>query len=132
LRDTSEIIDLPDGRAVIAGTNIEDESINNIKQHVMSNENNLPVIILSHSPLDFDQIRDDQKVLMLAGDTHGGQVPIPGWVFRLLGYEKNARYNRGLFEKGQKKMFVSQGIGWSHLPIRLFRRSEVVVLHFVP
>lgn len=130
LRDTSEIIDLPDGRVVIAGTNIENENINNMKQHFMLNKHNLPVIILSHSPLDFDQIPDDQKVLMLAGDTHGGQVPLPSWVFRLLGYEKNARYNQGLFEKGRKKMFVSRGIGTSHLPVRIFRRPEVAVLHF--
>jgi predicted MPP superfamily phosphohydrolase len=67
---------------------------------------------------------------MLSGDTHGGQIPLPGWFFGIMGYDKNALYNQGLFERGSKKMFVSRGIGWSHMPIRLFRRPEVVVFHF--
>jgi len=34
-------------------------------------------IILSHSPLVFDLIDSNQDVLMLAGDTDGGQIPLP-------------------------------------------------------
>jgi predicted MPP superfamily phosphohydrolase len=67
---------------------------------------------------------------MLAGDTHGGQVPLPAWFLRIAGYDKNVLYNQGLFEEGGKKMFVSRGIGTSHIPIRLFRKPEIVVLHF--
>jgi predicted MPP superfamily phosphohydrolase len=47
-----------------------------------------------------------------------------------MGYTKNALYNEGVFEKGQKKMYVSRGIGTSHIPIRLFRQPEVVIFHF--
>lgn len=90
-----------------------------------------PRIVLSHSPLVFDQVPPDRSLLMLAGDTHGGQIALPGQLFGLLGYEKNARYNEGLFAQGQKKMFVSRGIGTSHLPVRLFRKPEIVVLQFV-
>lgn len=89
-----------------------------------------PAIILSHSPLFFDKIDLNRSVLVLAGDTHGGQVPLPGWLYRLLGYEKNAKYNYGLFKDGSKTMYVSRGIGTSHLPIRLFRKPEIVVLQF--
>ena len=67
---------------------------------------------------------------MLAGDTHGGQLPLPAWFWRLVGYEKNARYSQGMFRDGRKRMYVTRGIGTSHLPLRLFRRPEVVVLHF--
>lgn len=89
-----------------------------------------PLILLAHNPLEFDHIDEDQQVLMLAGDTHGGQLLLPSWLWSILDYEKNAKYNQGLFQKGQKKMVVSQGVGTSHLPIRIFRRPEVVVLHF--
>lgn len=87
-------------------------------------------IILSHSPLAFDMIQGDRNVLILAGDTHGGQLPIPSWLFGLFGYEKNARFNQGIFREGGKMMYVSRGIGTSHLPIRILRRPELVVIHF--
>ena len=87
-------------------------------------------IVLSHSPFAFDLFDEDQNVLILAGDTHGGQIPIPTWIWRILGYKKCARFNQGLFQKGRKKMYVSRGIGMSHFPLRIFRRPEVVVLYF--
>ena len=89
-----------------------------------------PVIILSHSPLIFDSIDKDHDVFILAGDTHGGQVPIPARFWQLVGYKKNAHYNHGFFQEGHKKMYVSRGIGTSHFPFRFLRAPELVVLHF--
>jgi uncharacterized protein len=43
---------------------------------------------------------------------------------------KNASYSQGYFKKGDAKMYVSRGIGTSHIPIRLFIKPEIVVLHF--
>lgn len=48
----------------------------------------------------------------------------------LIGYEKNAKYDHGLFKEGKKMMYVSRGVGTSHIRFRLFRKPEVVVLHF--
>jgi len=90
----------------------------------------LPTIVLSHDPLAFDRIPPDSHILMLSGDTHGGQVPLPGWFWRLIGYTKNAEYNQGLFRRGKNTLYVSRGIGTSHVPIRIDRRPELVVLHF--
>jgi len=87
-------------------------------------------IVLSHSPLVFDLIDSAQDILVLAGDTHGGQIPLPSLLWKLLGYEKNARYEQGWFEEGKKKMYVSRGIGTSHFPIRFMRRPEITVFHF--
>jgi predicted MPP superfamily phosphohydrolase len=87
-------------------------------------------IVVSHNPLAFDFFNDDESVVVLAGDTHGGQIPLPAWLWRLLGYEKNAKYERGWFHKGRKKMYVSNGIGTSHIPVRLFRQPEITVFHF--
>jgi predicted MPP superfamily phosphohydrolase len=89
-----------------------------------------PSIILSHSPLLFDEVDASSDILMLAGDTHGGQVPLPRWFWKLIGYEKTAKYSHGLFREGNKMLYVSRGIGTSHFPIRLLRRPEVVVFHF--
>jgi hypothetical protein len=89
-----------------------------------------PAIILSHNPLLFDALEKNQDILVLAGDTHGGQVPLPSLLWQILGYRKNALYNRGFFQEGMKKMYVSVGIGTSHLPLRFLRTPELVVLHF--
>jgi predicted MPP superfamily phosphohydrolase len=89
-----------------------------------------PAIILSHTPLLFDSIGRDHAVLILAGDTHGGQVPLPAWLWQIVGYQKNARYSHGFFQDGMKKMYVSRGIGTSHVPLRLLCPPELVVLHF--
>lgn len=89
-----------------------------------------PGILLSHSPMEFDTVTDDEDVLMLAGDTHGGQIPLPAALWRFLGYDKNACYEQGLFEKDRKKMIVSRGIGTSHIPVRFLRPPEIIVLHF--
>lgn len=90
----------------------------------------LPTLILSHNPLNFDKFDDKTEIFMLAGDTHDGQIPLPSWLWKILGYEKNARFNEGLIQAGRKKMYLSRGIGTSQLPIRLFWRPELVVLHF--
>jgi predicted MPP superfamily phosphohydrolase len=87
-------------------------------------------IVLSHSPLAFETFGSEERVLILAGDTHGGQIPLPSWLWRLMGYYKNAKYEQGWFEEGKKKMYVSRGIGTSHIPIRILRPPEVIVFHF--
>lgn len=130
LRNSVELINLPDGHLLIEGFDEGSEQSVFAGETLRSSTKNAPDIILSHNPLAFDQLDKDQHVVMLAGDTHGGQIPLPSWIWKLLGYEKNARYNQGYFQEGNKTMYVSRGIGTSHLPIRILRRPEVVVLHF--
>ena len=132
LKDSLEHVGLSCGFIVIGG--IDRQADLPFSSNIFSFSKNLeePAIILSHDPLNFELLDDDKDVLMLSGDTHGGQIPLPSRLWGLLGYEKCARYSQGLFEKGDKKMFVSRGIGTSHVPIRIFRSPEVVVLHFEP
>ena len=103
-----------------------------VVRHLQNTTEGKAAIVLSHSPLVFDLIDSDQDILVLAGDTHGGQIPLPSWVWKFLGYEKNARYEQGWFEEGKKKMYVNRGIGTSHFPIRFMRRPEITVFHFQP
>jgi hypothetical protein len=130
LRDSVEHVGLPDGYISIGGIDPDVDLSSFPDTPYFSMKVDVPGIILSHNPLNFELFDDDQDVLMLSGDTHGGQIPIPSWLWKFLGYEKCAWYNQGLFERGNKKMFVTRGIGTSHLPIRILRRPEVVVLHF--
>jgi uncharacterized protein len=131
LRNNSELLRLPEGEVRLAGVDGEDSDSNDAKTTFSGIGYEAPIILLCHNPLIFDHLPQGYNILMLSGDTHGGQIPLPSWAFRIVGYDKNALYNQGLFEKGSNKMYVSRGIGWSHLPVRLFRKPEVLVLHFI-
>lgn len=89
-----------------------------------------PILLLAHSPLIFCQIDEHLPVLMLAGDTHGGQIPLPPIIWKLLDYEKTAVYEQGFFKQHNKQMYVNRGIGTSHLPVRFLRPPEITVFHF--
>jgi predicted MPP superfamily phosphohydrolase len=132
LRDAFEIVNLPEGPLLIAGIDMKGEDHLHLVRNFSLLNGKEPCIILSHSPLAFDLFENEPSALMLAGDTHGGQVPLPSWLLKLAGYEKNSRYNQGLFEEGRSKMFVSRGVGTSHLPVRICRRPEITVLHLLP
>ncbi len=89
-----------------------------------------PMLVLSHSPLAFDEFSENHPVFMLAGDTHGGQIRLPGWVYRMFGYQKNVDYNYGLFHRGDKTLYVTRGTGTSHVKFRLFCPPEIVEIQF--
>jgi len=131
LKEKYEQIKLEEGVFWIGGADFtENHDAFRAETRKLSKERRLPVMILSHNPLLFDKLDSDQNVFILAGDTHGGQIPLPSWLWRIMGYEKNALYNYGVFQRGEKKMFVSRGIGTSHLPFRLSCAPEIVVFHF--
>ena len=130
LRNSGERVEMGDGPVLVGGVDVQAFREFDGWRSFLGGDGELPAVLLSHSPLVFDEIDGSQPVLVLAGDTHGGQIPLPGWVWGILGYEKTARYSQGWFEKGRSRMFVSRGVGTSHWSVRLLRRPEVVVLHF--
>ena len=132
IRDAIAIVDLPRGPLLIGGVSVKGEGHTHPLKSFTLQKRTEASIILSHNPLAFDLFRSEPALLMLAGDTHGGQIPLPSFLLHLLGYEKNVRYNAGLFERGGQKLFVSRGIGTSHIPLRMFRRPVIAILSFLP
>jgi len=130
IRNSTERIEVEGQSVWIGGFDKENNGPFAYREGLVSFLEKDPGILLSHSPLVFDYIDKNHNVLVLAGDTHGGQIPLPAWLWRILGYEKNARYNQGWFKEGKKRMYVTRGIGMSHWPLRILRRPELVVLHF--
>jgi predicted MPP superfamily phosphohydrolase len=130
LRNKTHPVHLPQGTFLVGGVDEDFAGPFATGADILSGLKGEPGILLCHNPLMFDYLDEDQNVVMLAGDTHGGQLPLPAWLWNLTGYEKNAKYNQGWFKEGKKRMYVSRGIGTSHWPIRILRRPELVVLHF--
>jgi uncharacterized protein len=130
LRNAFQDLELDGGTVRIAGIDSDfDRAFTLPGTHGMA-ALDLPAILLLHNPLQFDDLDPELEILVLAGDTHGGQIPLPGFVWKILGYQKNAKYERGMFREGRKTMYVSRGVGTSHLPIRILRPPELVVFSF--
>ena len=92
-------------------------------------------ILAAHIP-NFEAFADFGIDLSLCGDSHGGQVRLPFvggfnnggvWFPELLDGE--GKYVKGLYEMGDKKLFVSSGLGNFPFPIRFLNRPEVAVIH---
>ena len=92
------------------------------------------VIFAGHTP---DLIPDAQKArdanggghwfdLALFGHTHGGQINLFGWTpFRNVSDELSARYISGWREENRGAMLISNGVGTSVFPARLFAPPQV-------
>lgn len=130
LRNSFDAVAGLKGDFVIGGIDREfQQTFDGVKER-FKQASNYPAIILAHNPIAFDSLDKSRPVLVLAGDTHGGQMPLPAWLWQLMGYEKNAKYNRGVYKEGKKVMYVNRGIGTSKLPFRFLCRPEITVIHF--
>jgi len=90
----------------------------------------LPTILLSHSSVVYRDIDPTLDVLTASGDTHGGQIRLPRWFWRLTRLKPDPEHIHGLFRDGRKSLVVTRGIGTSRLRFRLGSPPEIVVLEF--
>lgn len=84
-------------------------------------------IMLAHHPHAFDYIGQANIPLTLAGHTHGGQLnvgPIHPGSLRF-------RYLSGLYQRGGRQLFVSNGVG-NWFPLRIGAPAEIVHLTLQP
>ncbi len=85
-----------------------------------------PGVILVHNPDSFPLLQGYPGDVILSGHTHGGQINLP-WLWKKFTLMENMKYKSGLFQEGQKWLYVSRGIG-SIMPFRWFAAPEIVVL----
>ena len=84
-------------------------------------------VLVSHWPDYFPAARREKFDLVLAGDTHGGQVRLPlvGAVVRKTRLAQ--RYAFGLVREEGSTLYTTSGIGTRSFPLRLFCPPEIVV-----
>lgn len=101
-------------------------------------DDNVFNLLLAHIPnvSVFESFGAD---LVLSGDTHGGQVRLP-WIgpvyyqehwFPKFTYAGEIR-DKGLYEIGQTKLFISSGLGNYPIPVRFGNRPEIAVITLTP
>ncbi len=91
-----------------------------------------PGLILSHNPDTFPHLKSCPGNWIFSGHTHGEQIhlPWPKWgrkITQKLARLENSEYTRGLFEVGNKKLYVNRGLG-CHKPFRLFSCPEICLI----
>lgn len=86
-----------------------------------------PILALTHTPDIFLKL-SPQFILTLAGHTHGGQVNLPLLGRRVVPSDYGDKYAIGFVEEGEKRLFVTPGIGTSIFPVRFRVPPEISVL----
>jgi uncharacterized protein len=85
-------------------------------------------LVLAHAPNILDQLTARHHVdLSLCGHSHAGQWRIPYVPTFWLPPGCHGRTN-GLYSKGNHRLYVNRGLGWSVIPIRVNCTPEIVVL----
>lgn len=85
-------------------------------------------LVLAHRPEKFLVYVDQGLNIVFTGHAHGGQARF----FKLAGYSPDQgilpSYTRGVWGQGQSQMVISRGLGNSRFPLRIFNRSELVLV----
>lgn len=121
-----------DNGVVIAGTDDPYYGYDDLESTFRGIEESSFVIMLSHTPDIIYRAAEYKPDLVLAGHLHGGQVRIPFLKFALyVPSEYGSRFLEGLYDVQGVKMYVSRGIGTSHLRIRFFAPPEITVINLL-
>ena len=134
LRDEWERIDIDGAHFVIAG--LEDPLEGWMDKHQESEvlerfaaeiPDHLPSLVLAHRPSFFHHAEALGFPLILSGHTHGGQIALP-FATNHNASRMISDNTRGLFHRGESKMYVSRGLGMAGLPLRLNCPREIALL----
>ncbi len=110
----------------------QDDFIQAVKHADLSDSLN---IVISHTSDILQEIQlspvKEEIDLVLAGDTHGGQIDLPV-VRQICDLIYRLEYTRGLFRVNDQILYVNRGLGTSLLPLRINCRPEVAILELVP
>jgi predicted MPP superfamily phosphohydrolase len=87
-----------------------------------------PNLLLSHNPNVFPHAAELGFDLTLAGHTHGGQVRVEILEREISPSLFMSPFVQGLYRIGSSRLYVSQGVGTSGLPIRLGAPPEITLI----
>lgn len=97
-----------------------------------------PLVLLSHAPVLADTAPPGTAGLILSGHTHGGQIRLSpfktltpldiSWYLDGLRGKPQSRYHRGYHWVHGNLLFISNGIGTTHWPIRFLAPPQVLLL----
>lgn len=84
-------------------------------------------ILLAHHPEQLDVYSEYGFDLVFSGHAHGGQITFFGFGLFAPDQDGLPEYTSGLYEKGNTKMILSRGIGYSLAPLRVFCTPHLII-----
>ena len=84
-------------------------------------------ILLTHYPLDIENIKGSRFDLILSGHSHGGQVRLPFLGALIVPFGVNG-YQLGVYRTSAGPLHVSAGLGTFFLPVRFLCRPEITLI----
>ena len=112
----------------LLGVDDPDSKKDDLPKAMIGAEENIPKILLAHSPDIVDNLRGEKVDLILVGHTHGGQIRIPFVKPFWVPPKNRGKYASGLFEIGKTILYVNRGIGMAALPVRFNCPPEIAVI----
>jgi len=112
----------------LLGVDDPDSKKDDLPKAMIGAEENIPKILLAHSPDIVDNLRGEKVDLILVGHTHGGQIRIPFVKPFWVPTKNRGKYASGLFEIGNAILYVNRGIGMAALPVRFNCPPEIAVI----
>ena len=106
---------------------IELVGISNINSKIELTDNYK--IALIHKPDDFDNIKNDNYNIVMAGHNHGGIIRLP-FVGGLINIEGAKKYHNDYYEIDNTKLYVSSGLGTSNINFRMFNQPSINLYRF--
>jgi hypothetical protein len=88
-------------------------------------------IVISHTSMPFQQLKQ-HKIFMAAGDTHGGQIRLPAFLWKIFKRKPDPDHMYGLYQEAGSSLYVTSGVGTSIPRIRIGVPPEIAVFRFVP
>lgn len=123
----SGIADLVGERTVFKDNSLKP----NLTKALESNQANFPTILLSHQPKIINFLTNEKIDLVLSGHTHGGQI-FPFNFIVLLDQPFLSGLNQFTYHDNNAQIYISEGAGWWGMPMRLFSRRQINLLHLIP
>ncbi len=82
-------------------------------------------MLIMHEPILFDEI-SNRVDFVFAGHTLGGLVRIP-YIGGLFNLENTNNYQKGIYQKNNATLYVSNGIGTQNVSLRLFNTPSITL-----
>lgn len=120
--------------AFLDGSLLEEAGRNEDKRRLADGPPPVFTVLLSHNPdvtIEANHPLLHHVDLVLCGHTHGGQIRIPGFRPPVTRTEQKLHTN-GLSFHHETAIYVSSGIGYGGIPVRLFCPPEITVITLKP
>jgi predicted MPP superfamily phosphohydrolase len=85
-------------------------------------------IMVCHSPVRYAESASTGYSLYLAGDTHGGQICLPGGFVAFCGPTAGRKMASGRWEYNGMTGYTSRGVGISWIKVRYFCPPEITII----